>query len=750
MLKTQLHSAIYRPMIFFSILAIFGTLSGCQSVSPTKGASEQDVSSGSPERSSIDNLDEKTREMLKRHDINYPKWTGDREDKSPSLSELIPAPTQTDLQPEQEEFAQPRRKKYALQIPPKMSHSVEETPDTLFQDVTHLSAALADPCLAAQKITVNFNQAEILSVINTISDITGINFIIDDGITGTVTVLSPQEIRLGDLFNFFESILQVKGFAAIPTKDHVKIISLSHAPKQNLPVRVGADPAGIPRTDSLVNQIIPVRYADAASVADLLENRLPAGATLSVYRPTNTIIITGSSASIHILAKIIQRVDVPGSKDIITMIPLQYASAKDMAVQISDLTQQKATPVVPGRRTLPAAAEGMPKIQAEPRTNTLIVTANQQDTEIISQLVEKLDIPRPAGTDDYHVVYLQNAQAEEMATALQPMLAGLISNIDKAGSKPISLQAEPSTNSLIINASPQEYEVISSLVKKLDIVREQILVELLIIELGNDKISEIGIDWATMDQAVPDGVRFFGNTDFGIINGFMSGDSQGLNVGMFKDVGGDVKIGALLNALGKVSDVNILSTPSIVTQNHSQAKFIVGDNIPFVTKERVTETDPSTPTVIREIDYKDVGVTLEITPHISRGGTIRLQISSVFDNLIDNVTGLSADTPTTAKRQIETEISMAHGGTLVIGGLIRDDVSKIEQKVPILGDIPLLGELFKYKRDRLQKKNLLLFITPYILGNPAESEAITQQKREQIAPEFQHSQNSTPSSRRSY
>jgi general secretion pathway protein D len=254
-------------------------------------------------------------------------------------------------------------------------------------------------------------------------------------------------------------------------------------------------------------------------------------------------------------------------------------------------------------------------------------------------------------------------------------------------------------------------------------------------EVSEDSLKEIGIDWATLDEAVVNSVRFFGATNFGPRVDFVSGDLEGLAVGMWKGAGTDARIGAILHALQKQSDVNILSTPHITTSNHNKAKIIVGENRAFTMQSRITEaTDPITPTVIKTFEYKDVGISLELTPHISQDGFVRLEINSEFTKLIEDVTAPSTDTPTTAKRQAETIVSMNSGSTVVIGGLIRDDKTTIEKKIPLVGDIPLVGGLFRYQKDQLQKTNLLIFITPYILSSQEDLEQITEKKKQEIAP----------------
>ena len=282
-------------------------------------------------------------------------------------------------------------------------------------------------------------------------------------------------------------------------------------------------------------------------------------------------------------------------------------------------------------------------------------------------------------------------------------------------------------------APPSEFELISQIVEKLDIVREQVLVEMLILEVSDESLQEIGIDWATLDDAAVDGLRGFGMTNFGPRVNFLSGTAEGLSVGAWKYEGGDLRIAAILQAMEKKSGVNILSTPHILASNHRQAKIVVGENRAFVTQSRITETvDPLTPTVIKSFEYKDVGITLDITPHISQGGMIRLELKSEFTKLIEDVASLSLETPTTAKRMAETVVTMSSGATVVIGGLIRDDTIRTVRKVPLLGDIPLLGALFQSQNNHKQKTNLLLFITPRVLSSQEELQEMTDQKRQQM------------------
>ncbi len=592
-------------------------------------------------------------------------------------------------------------------------------------------------------ISVNFDQVDIRIMLKTIGDITGINFVVDDSVKGTVTVMSPTKIRLGDIYKVLESVLEVKGYAAVPAGDLVKIVPKAKAVKHNLQVRIGSNPLEIPQSDSFVTQIIPLKYADVTEVSQIIRPLLAADSHMTTYSRTNSILITETSSNIHHIAKIIQKLDIPGSKEQFTVIALRYASAQVLSEQITRIMQKSKSSSVPTRhsRDTPQIKTGM-KILPDVRTNSLIVVANAQDTEKIDKLVKDLDVQRPSRANNVHVIYLKNAPAKETAESL----TGALANLRIAGApettQQVQVAADEGTNALIITASAQDYEVIAEIVEKLDIVREQVLVEMLIMEISEEGLREIGIDWATLDEAVADSVRFFGATNFGPRVDFASGDLEGLSVGTWKKSGSTTSIGSMITALEKRTGVNILSTPHIMTSNHHKASIIVGESRPFVTESRITETaDLLTPTVIKTYEYKDVGIRLEIVPHISQGGLVRLEIDSEFTTLIESTA--SSDTPTTAIRVDQHVVSMNSGSTIVIGGLIRDDKPTLKKKVPFLVDIPLLGGLFRYEKYELQKTNLFIFITPYVMTGQQDLENITKKKRDEMKPEIEELQKNT-------
>jgi general secretion pathway protein D len=593
---------------------------------------------------------------------------------------------------------------------------------------------LNEPGAADRLISLDFNQVDIRIFVKTVGQLTGVNFLVDDKITGTVTLISPTKIRLGDVYGVFESVLQTKGFAAVPAGSLVKIMPRADGGKSNLPIRIGCDPDCIPVDDSLVTQIMPIKHADVTQVSTIMTSLVSTGGQVTAFPETSTIIITDTSSSIHRVARIVRELDIEGPQDNIEVVQLKYASATKVCEQVTQIMQRGQAQNRLRRPATPAPQETASpmKILADERTNSVIIVADPGDAETAKRIVARLDVERPTEAGNIHVIYLEHAQAKELEKAVSAAVGKI--TVPAAGpdsSAPLQITSDESTNSLIVICSPQDYQLIAEMVKKLDIAREQVLVEFQIIEASDDVLKQLGFDWATLDQAVAGSVRGFGATNLGPRVESASGDLQGVGIGAWKDVNGKPQIGAIMQALEKTSGINILSTPHILTSNHQEATITVADNVPFVSQSRVTEYDPATPTAIRTFDFKDVGIILKVRPHVSGADMVRMEINATFSKLIEGATGLSNETPTTAKREAKTVISIASGSTVVIGGLMRDDKEKIEKKVPLLGDLPLVGVLFKSTQQHLQKTNLLLFITPHVLKDRDSLAEMTDRKKQE-------------------
>ena len=613
------------------------------------------------------------------------------------------------------------------------SEEIDDTVATIQQDEeipAPMQKVLENHDLANQTLSLNFEDLDIRTVIKTVSEITGIIFIIDEQVKGNVSVVCPNEIKVGELYEFLESILEIHGYAAIPTNNHVKIVPQKDAAGYNIEIHTGIDPEKIALTDTIITQIMPLRYADASDVASLIKTKLSGSSNMNIYKKSNTLLITDTSANIHHIARIIRKIDVPGAKKEFARVPLRYASASTLSKQIMEmLNKNDSLSPAPGARS---TSSDSVQIQADSRTNSLMIVAGLRDMQTVFDMIKKLDVEHSADNNNIHVIPLINAKAETIANALAQI------DLPRTGSAdtiPIKITPFADTNTLIVTASMPDFNVIQSIVKRLDIVQEQISIDLLIVEVSEGDLHDLGIDWATLDEAVSGSMRFFSSTNFGARMDYLSGDYEGLALGAFRNVGGETKYVSVLNALKRLTSSNIISSPNVTTTNHKEASFMAGDNIPYLKDSRITETDPTDPTVIKSYDYKDVGIDMKITPHINQGELIQLEIDSEFTQQKDSLTGLGAETPTISKRKIQTEIIMVDGASIVIGGLIREEANETVDGIPLLSDIPLLGELFKKTKTVKQKTNLLLFITPRIIRRPGDAAEISQMKLQDITRE---------------
>ena len=580
--------------------------------------------------------------------------------------------------------------------------------------------ALKNSEAANQTISLNFEDIDIRSLVKTVSDITSINFIIDDQVKGPVTIVCPGEIKISELYDFLESVLNVQGFAAVPTGNHVKVIPKQNAVNYNLQIHKGSDPSQIELSDKIITQMIPLKYADVSEVSAIIKPLLGNANGMSIYKKSNTLILTDSSATIHHIAKIISQLDVPGAKKEFSRVPLRYASASTLSKQISDMLN---------KNTVGSSNSGNVEIQSDSRTNSLLIIAGRRDMETIFEMIKKLDVVHSSDNSNIHVIPLVNAEAKTVADALQKLDIPKLSNTEGTS---IKITPFEDTNTLLVAAAMPDFNLIQNIVKQLDIVQEQISIDLLIVEVSEGDLQELGIDWATLDDAVSDSMRYFASTNYGMRVDYLAGEYEGMALGAFKDVGGETKLGAVLSALKRVTAANIISSPNVVTSNHKEAVFQAGDNIPYLKDSRITENSDTDSTVIKTYDYKDIGVNLNITPHINQGELIRLEIDSEFTQRKDSLTGLGAETPTLSKRKITTEITMVDGASIVIGGLIRDEANETVNGIPILSDIPLLGELFKSRSTTKEKSNLLLFITPRIIRGPGDAASLSRDKLDSI------------------
>ena len=593
-------------------------------------------------------------------------------------------------------------------------------------------------------VTIDFNNVDIAIFIKFISELTGQNFVIDKAVRGKVTIISPTKISVKEAYKVFESVLEVHGYTTVPSGSITKIIPAIQARSKDIETRLRKE--AISPEDKVVTQLIPLKYADPNDLKKLFAPLISKTSVIVSYPPTGMLIVTDVLSNIKRLLRITEVIDVEGIGEEISVVPLKHATASDIAKSLNTVfkrTVRRAKKGVPG--------ETIVRIVSDERTNSLITLASENDTHKIRRLIKLLDRETPRGEGDIHVYYLQNANAEDLAKILMSIPSEQ-KKATKKGRQPVLsketlIVADKATNSLIITAKRDDFVVLEEVIKKLDIPRRMVYIEALIMEVSVEKDFKLGVEWRGAKQTGSSGDGAIGvfsgsgglgedgsytsfpsiDSDTGTI-GFPTGFSMGV-------LGAGIKIGdylfptlgAVLQAYQYDTDVHILSTPQILTTDNEEAEIIVGKNVPYITKKDTTSADVDYTTY----EYKDVGVSLKITPQISQDRFVRLNIFQEVTRLIETE-GTSEGYPTTYKRTAQTTVIVKDSNTVVIGGLIGDDTTNIGYQVPCLGDIPLLGYLFKSSSTRGEKTNLFIFLTPHIIENPEEAKKVYQEKKEEI------------------
>jgi len=600
-----------------------------------------------------------------------------------------------------------------------------------------------------QFVSIDFNNVDISLFIKFMSELTGTNFVVDNAVKGKVTIISPARISLEEAYKVFESVLEVNGFTSVRAGEVVKIIPAPEARTKNIQTLLELERAN--PEDKIITQLIPLKYADPEEVKRLFTPLVSKNSIILGYAPANTLIITDMQSNIQRLAKILRQIDQPGTGQQISIIPLQNADATKLVTLLTNLFKTTGPP----RAQAGASTEKQPVIVADERTNTVVILASDADTLRIKNLVALIDKETPRGRGRINVYYCEHASAEDLAKVLQeiPSQQGSAGSVGGAGGTgtgaasraptavvlgKVQINADKATNSLIVMADKEDYEVVEAVIKKLDIPRSMVYIESLIMEVNATKSLDIGVRWSLFEDT-----RI--NNNKAAYGGGFSGSSTaasavsslinptGLALGILTEpftIGGVTvsNITAIINAVKTDDDFRILSTPQILTTDNEEARITVGENRPYQTR---ATTDVSGGTY-ESFEYKDVGKILKITPHVSEGRNVRLKLSLEVTN-IDKVatltTGTNSTRPVTQKRTIDTTVLVQDNHTIVIGGLIDDSMSSNETKVPGLGDIPLLGWLFKTQSKGDQKTNLYVFLTPRVVKSPAEADRILSEKR---------------------
>ncbi len=591
-------------------------------------------------------------------------------------------------------------------------------------------------------VSIDFNNVDISVFIKFISELTSRNFVIDQRVKGKVTIISPSKISVDEAYKVFESVLDVHGFATVQSGKVTKIIPSPDARTKNIETR--SDAQGEADDDRVVTQLMPLRYADTEEVKRLLTPMVSKSSVILSYPPTNTLIVTDNYSNILRLINILKIIDVPGVGREISVFPIHNADASKM-VSLLEAVFRTASPQ--GKKGGRPQADRSAAFVADERTNSIIMVASEDDTNRIRSLIDMLDQETPKGKERIHVYYLEFAAAEEIVGVLKDLptqeQAGAEGGAPQAPvvSDRVTITADKATNSLIITADRDDYATLVEIIRQIDIPRSMVYIEALIMEVNALKSFELGTEWIIGDdvelnngrQAVVGGgftTAEDSNLDFqvGLDGSLIPSLASGFSLGVFGEavsIAGITfpSIAAIVQAYKKDRDVNILSTPQLLTTDNQEASITVGKNIPFQTTSSTTNNE-----TFNSFEYRDVGKTLKITPQINKDRMLRLNLSL-------EVSALESSTdfrPTTLKRTVNTTVMVEDSSTVVIGGLIDDTFAQTEYKVPCLGDVPGLGWLFKSRSKSGEKSNLFIFITPRVIQNQEEARAFSDVKKAPI------------------
>ena len=639
--------------------------------------------------------------------------------------------------------------------PPGREPDMERQTDSPRQDRAETRAA-SKPIRVdkSQKyVTLDFDNVEIGVLVKFVSELTGKNFLIDDKVKGKVTIVSPKKIPVDDVYKVFLSVLEINGFTVVPSGNMIKIIPSAAAREKGLETRTKKDPPL--QEDRMVTQIMPLERANPDEVKRILDPITPKTGSVLSYPPAGMLIITDYLSNIKRIQEIVTALDVEGAGDQISYIPLQNASASEVVKSLNTIFTQSP---IRGK-----AATSL-KAVADSRTNSIILMASGAETENVRKLIAFMDKDVPRGESNIQVYRLQNSVAEDLAKVLTSILkeGGAASGTAAAAgaktapttvvSKNVQIVPDKATNTLVVMAEREDYKIIENIIKQLDIPRPMVYIEALIMEVNANKDFKLGVEWRGITEhgsidgkptaafAGSGGTGPSGTGSYNILDGllttaggvttgvFPSGFSMGL-VGAGIKIGGVTfpSIGAVIQAYKTDSEVSILSTPQIMTLDNEEAEINVGSNVPYLTRQDSTASTTTNAVNYNTYEYKDVGVILNITPHINEENFVRLKISQQVTKV---TSGADKATPTTLKRTAKTTVVVKDSETVVIGGLVGDSTDDGITGVPLLGDIPLLGWLFKAKTVKREKTNLYVFLTPHIVRTQKDAASLYQSKRE--------------------
>jgi len=636
----------------------------------------------------------------------------------------------------------------------------------------------ADPAAAVDsralrssaRVTVNFVDADVEAVTRAFAAMVERQIVVDPRVRGKLTVTSEQPQTIREAFRSYASALRGLGYALVENNGLLKVVPEADAKLQAGTVAVG--PAGV-RPDQVLTQIFTLNFENPNNLVTVLRPLIGANNTINVSPGSNALVITDYADNLERLGRIIAALDRPATTDI-EIVPLKHAVAADVAVLVQRLADASGGARAPAQPGAGGAGAGV-TVLADSRSNALVVrAANRAQLAMTLAHIDKLDRPLPSGGDSGNlwVIHLRHAEATRLAEVLRAAFSGGASGSASAGAtavRPAStgptpagassaatapvvgaaapttggfVQADPATNSLVITGPEPLYRQVRAMVDQLDSRRAQVYIESMIVEVSGDQAADFGFQWQGLIGNRGDTNLVGVGTNFGTTGNIvqLSQDAaagrvalgQGLNLGLIRNFGGTYALSAIARTLQSQANTNIISTPNLITLDNEEAKIVVGSNVPFITGQ-FTATGTATTNPFQTIEPKDVGITLRIRPQIGEGGSVRMTIYQESSSVSEDVApGTSNAGPTTNKRQIETNVVVDDGGIVVLGGLIEDRYTDNRAKVPLLGDLPGIGVLFRSESRTKTRTNLMVFLRPVVMRDAAAGDRLTLDRYDRI------------------
>jgi general secretion pathway protein D len=632
-----------------------------------------------------------------------------------------------------------------------------------------VARSFAEPKGEAKKtgnVTFNFVDVELPVITKFISDITGKNFIFDEKVKGKITIIAPSKLAAEDAYNLFTSVLQLKGFTVVPSGVNAyKIVPSAEARQSGMEITT----EGVPVNETYIARLLTLKFISADDALKFFQPLVSKDGYVSTFGPGNMLLVVDSGLNIEKLLSLLEEIDMPSVTETPELIPIRYASAETVAKILNDgLGSKGKARIIPGQPVSQESAQAV----ADQRLNAVILFGDRAIRASMKALISLIDVPSPEAQGRINIYFLENADATDLSKVLEGMIKGMQGQSSKQpGAAPgaavtpfeaaagITVTADKASNALVVVASPADYQNLLQIIRQLDKRRRQVYVEAMIIEASMDKLRNLGVQWrvTATKSGAPVAIGGFGTIDqtaftsilqglqgasVGGLGNFLNvpittGDSSGTPTQQTLQIPG---FAALFNLNDFKDAVNVLSTPQILTSDNKEAEILVGENVPFISQSQtsvstsITTSGTTIPGVLNSIVRQDVGIILKITPQITEGDHVKLDIYQEISAVKNQSDALTVSVgPTITKRSTKTSVVAKDNQTVVIGGLMQENDEEIVSKMPLLGDIPLLGWLFRNKSVTKNKTNLIVFLSPHIIKEPERLAEITRDKQREFA-----------------